>query len=250
MGSYIGKYSASRLPQISLFLKLSRLWFDLQLYFTHPHLLPILQAPRNPRLRWHRFHPYQLGISLGEVLLWCSFLMFVIFWVCYFRVVWSYLNIKLANEYDQAQTEMAARMLGHMLNLFSAFLLIPASGTGLLVEVFAVPYERTIKYHRILGYITFLLMTSHAMTWWCKWLREGNLGHNIVEYNSLLISVDRYNTQDFTIPIMETVWFLMGISIVMAVVIRRRYYEIFQYPHKFIGIIFYVSAIAHAWSFW
>lgn len=151
---------------------------------------------------------------------------------------------------EHIEPEIAARIMGHITNLFSAFLLLPASRTGLLVDVFAVPYERTIKYHRILGYITFFFMTLHALIWWLKWLEEGHLGDNLFEFNMLYESSFKIAYQDWSIPVIETAWALMGISILMAVFVRRRVYEFFQYSHKYIGIIYYVSAINHAWSMW
>ena len=149
---------------------------------------------------------------------------------------------------QHVEPEIAARILGYITSLFSAFLLLPASRTGLLVDVLAVPYERTIKYHRILGYLTFLFMTLHALIWWCKWLEEGHLGENIFEYKKLYEYRIAY--QDWSISVIETAWALMGASILMAIFVRRRVYEFFQYSHKYIGIIYYVSAINHAWSMW
>ena len=36
----------------------------------------------------------------------------------------------------------------------------------------------------------------------------------------------------------------------MAVTLRRSLYHIFQYSHKYIGVMYYVIALNHAWSFW
>jgi hypothetical protein len=54
---------------------------------------------------------------------------------------------------------------------------------------------------------------------------------------------------DFTIPLVETTWLLMTVSMV-GVLLRRELYAWFQYSHKYIGVVFYVSAIVHSWSFW
>ena len=55
---------------------------------------------------------------------------------------------------------------------------------------------------------------------------------------------------DFSIPLAETAWALMTVSVILAYALRRKAYALFQYSHKVIGIIFYVTAIIHAWSFW
>ena len=42
----------------------------------------------------------------------------------------------------------------------------------------------------------------------------------------------------------------MIISLTLAVTLRRKFYELFQYSHKYIGIVFYVTACIHAPNFW
>ena len=147
-------------------------------------------------------------------------------------------------------TEIAARCLGHITTIFSALTLFPASRTGLWVDVFGVPYDRTIRYHRIIGTLALIFATSHGLTWWFKWLDEGHLGDNIFSIDHLWISPYRVSYMDWSIPIAETAWFLMLCSVVSAVVLRRKLYPVFQYSHKYIGTAFYVSVLYHAWSFW
>lgn len=198
-----------------------------------------------------KWHPYAMGLAAGEVALWLLFAGFFIFWIHYWTVTFDYMEAKLHRvSIVNVKTEATARLIGHCTTLFSSLLLLPASRTGLWVDVFAIPYERALKYHRILGSITFLSMTLHACTWWGKWWKEGNLGTNIFAYNFLWLSSERISYMDFSNPVAETAWALMGISLLMAVTLRRRLYDVFQYSHKYIGIMYFVSAIVHAWSFW
>ena len=89
-------------------------------------------------------NPYLLGISFGEVILWAALLAFFVFWICYWRLIDNYMVVKMQNHARQhVETEIAARIMGYITNLFSAFLLLPASRTGLMVEV--VPKYNTEK---------------------------------------------------------------------------------------------------------
>ena len=199
-------------------------------------------------LRWH---PYPFGISFGEALLWAALASFLIYWINYWHFTFDYLITKAETvSKENVGTEVAARTIGHCTSLFSAFVMLPASRTGLWVDVFAVPYERALKYHRFLGVLCYMILTLHACAWWGKWWYEGNLGTNIFAYNYLLLSSKRVSYMEFTIPLAETVWFLMTLSLIMALFFRRVFYNIFQYSHTFIGVLYYVTAIVHAWSFW
>ena len=86
--------------------------------------------------------------------------------------------------------------------------------------------------------------------WWNKWLSEETLRNNIITFNHILLSPSRTALQDFTTPLVELSWFLITVSLLMAVMLRRKFYPLFQYTHKFIGIVYYVSALIHSWSFW
>lgn len=211
-----------------------------------------MQAPNARLTGWvARWHPYPTGISLGEMLLWISFLGFNIFWVYYWRVTFSYMADKARDLSPSGnEAEITARMFGHMASLLLALVMIPASRTGLLVDIFGVPYDRTLKYHRILGLIAFVMITAHAMTWWGKWQNEGNLVNNCFNYNYLILSPGHVSLMDFSVLIAETGWFIIALSLLSAILFRRQSYALFQYSHKYIGTMLYVTSILHAWSFW
>eukprot|EP00047_Mylnosiga_fluctuans_P020991 m.98994 g.98994 ORF g.98994 m.98994 type:complete len:390 (+) comp8707_c1_seq1:1-1170(+) len=88
------------------------------------------------------------------------------------------------------------------------------------------------------------------MIWWNKWAHEANLGHNIMSFNSLRIDNTRTAYQDYSIVLEELSFFLMLVSVGMALFVRRKIYEYFLLLHKYVGLTFYITAIIHAWSFW
>ncbi len=79
---------------------------------------------------------------------------------------------------------------------------------------------------------------------------EGNLQRNIFAVDEMHISPYHVTHQDFTLPMVQTSWFLLGLTLLLAVTWRKRVYVLFQYSHKFVGIVFFIIAIIHAWSFW
>ena len=184
-------------------------------------------------------------------MLWASLVGLFIFWVVYWRVCFTHM-LETAKNFgiEHPYTGTAGRIFGHITSMLCGLLLLPASRTGLMVEIFAVPYERTLKYHRMLGALAYVASTVHGAIWWSKWWHEGNLGRNIFEYRNLLVTNYRIAKSDYSTTIAEVSWVLITVSLLMAALLRRKHYAIFQYSHKFIGIVFYVSAIVHGWSFW
>ena len=183
--------------------------------------------------------------------MWAGLALFLVFWLSYWLVAFDYMRTK-ANVFsiNDVSAEITARILGGLGSLFSGLLLFPALRISIWASVFSMPYERMLKYHRILGCIAYGIVTLHACCWWGKWWKEGNLGHNIFAFNNIMLSDVRVSNQDFTTPIMETIWFLMTLSLLMAAFSRRAAYAIFQYSHKLIGIIYYIAIIVHGWSTW
>ena len=56
-----------------------------------------------------------------------------------------------------------ARVVGHLSNLCMAFLTFPVARNSLWEYVFGIPYERAIKYHRLLASLFYVLVTLHML---------------------------------------------------------------------------------------
>lgn len=202
-------------------------------------------------LRFGGWHPYPYGLCHGEALLGVAFAGLFAFWVYYWRVIFTHTEEKArALSHTGVETELAADLLGQVATLLTSFVMFPISRTGLFVNIFGIPFDRCMKYHRVFGTLAFLVMTIHAMVWWGKWLNEGTLSINIFQVNELYLSPTHVVVQNFTIPMIETSWLLLGVTLVMACTLRNRLYILFQYSHKFVGTVFFIIVILHAWSFW
>ena len=44
-----------------------------------------------------------------------------------------------------------------------------------------------MQYHRFFGVIAWLSATLHMLTWYVKWIKEGNFGNNIATLTNLKI---------------------------------------------------------------
>jgi hypothetical protein len=198
-----------------------------------------------------KWHPFPMGVSRGEVL----FLTWMVLLMGYWVLNWLKLNPTLVNIVEENAVKyipliIFARVVGHLAALMFSFVLLPVSRTGLWVDIFGVPYERALKYHRILGTFGFFLVIIHCGVNYIKWTVDGTLTTNIVAVNKLQITHYYVEYTNFSITLIELACLLMGISMLMAVTMRRRLYAVFQYSHKYIGIVFYVASLIHATNFW
>lgn len=203
------------------------------------------------RTRFFRWHPFPSGISRGEVLVMTWLVVLMGLWV----LIWIQLNPTMVKIIRSKAVEFIdliifARVMGHLSSLMFSFVLLPVTRTGLWVDIFGVPYERALKFHRLTGALAFFLVSIHAIVNYIKWAIDGTLANNIVEYDKLEVTAYYIIYTNFSITIIELAYFLMAISIAMAVIMRRRLYAVFLYSHKYIGIIFYVACLIHATNFW
>eukprot|EP00049_Salpingoeca_infusionum_P012255 m.221916 g.221916 ORF g.221916 m.221916 type:complete len:800 (-) comp15134_c0_seq9:3616-6015(-) len=148
-----------------------------------------------------------------------------------------------------ARTQQWARVLGHMTSLTMYFLILPATRNSIWVHIFGIPFDRAIKYHRALGVLTWVLVTSHMLLWWIKWGMDKTLKNNMFTLKNLQITKELVHYDNFTVIVCEIAWLLMTIMVAVALWMRRKNYRIFTLTHYF-GIIFYCVALMHAWTFW
>ena len=53
---------------------------------------------------------------------------------------------------------------------------------------------QALRFHRALGLVCWGFVTSHMLTWWCKWGAQGVLWHNIFATGTpdlLIISIGK-----------------------------------------------------------
>ena len=61
---------------------------------------------------------------------------------------------------EHALIQIWARVTGHLATLLLSFTLFPTTRNSLWESVFGIPFERAIKYHRIVGVLAYLVRVS------------------------------------------------------------------------------------------
>jgi hypothetical protein len=120
------------------------------------------------------------------------------------------------------QLHVAARTVGHCAYLLMSLLMYPVSKQSAFAHLYGVHFPRVLAFHRYAGTAAFLVVTLHALLWYIIWLGDGTLGYNVFASEFLKISPACPHRDQFTIPIMETLWLLMFISLILAVLFRRK----------------------------
>jgi len=195
------------------------------------------------------WNPWAHGITLGEVGVISLLAGLFGYWIHYWAIKYKRIHTEAALDPD-SELQVAARVLGHLSTLVMAFLLAPAARNSLWQAALGVPFERAVKYHRLLGGLSWLLVTLHMLVWMGKWAKQGILWNNVITIDNLAIDPYKFHWDNFTILVTETAWLIMTVSIILAVFVRRQSYEAFYYLHQYAGILFFVAAVWHAWGFW
>ena len=203
-------------------------------------------------------NPIPYGTSLGEVLVVGSVLGLFAWWAWWWGQGFDYIrNVPQIQSDNNKHLQIPARVLGHLTTLGMSLLIVPVMRNGVIEAVFGVPFERAVKYHRWLGSLTYLLVTSHFLLWAIKWGIEGTLGHNLFTINDLTLSNDIVgggepvkHADNFTIGFTFMAWLALSASVLLAVFARRQAFEWFYNVHVYVGIVFYAVALTHAWTSW
>ena len=66
-------------------------------------------------------------------------------------------------------------MLGHLTTLTVSLLALPVARNGLWDAAFGIPFERAVRYHRGLGWLTWGSVTAHMLAWWIKWAKVNKI---------------------------------------------------------------------------
>ena len=112
--------------------------------------------------------------------------------------------------------------MGHCAYLVISLLMYPVSKQSVFAHLYGSHFPRVLAFHRYAGTAAFLIVSLHALLWYIIWLNDGTLGYNIFASEFLKISPACPHRDQFTIPIMQTLWLLMLVSLIIAVIYRRR----------------------------
>lgn len=195
------------------------------------------------------WNPWAHGITVGELAVVVWFLALFGYWIHY----WGFKYQRIASEAQadpESEAQVVARVLGHMTTLVMSVLAMPAARFSLWESALGVPFERAIKYHRMLGGLAWCLVTAHMLVWMGKWARQGLLWNNVITIDNLRIDPFTSHWDNFTVLVAETAWLILTVSVITAALCRRANYEAFYYLHQYAGILFFVVGVWHAWGFW
>ena len=199
---------------------------------------------------------WPLGMCVGEFLLLCSVLALHAYWFWYWGGWgWDY-RAETIYSISNDQLQLYARLFGEMTVLTMSFLTIPITHNNIWESIFGVPFDRAVRYHRVLGAVTWLFVTLHMWLWQVLWIRNGTLANNGWLSTTNLIIAGRADDPEaeirgnnFTIPIMETLWLLGSLSLTAAALRKFIPYEVFQYTHYFM-IMFFLMSFVHSFQSW
>lgn len=192
--------------------------------------------------------PCELGVTVGETVVLAVIAGLFTFWVHYWG--FSYQRIRVEARGDsRASLQVAARVLGHVATLALSLMAYPLSRDGLLVACFGASYERTLKWHRALGGLAYLLVTAHLATWWVKWTLQELWTRNLLAL-TVTVSPGQTHWDNWTVLLALLAWVALTVSIVAAVLMRRRAFAWFVAVHRVVGAVFFAVAMTHAWTAW
>eukprot|EP01116_Phalansterium_solitarium_P022588 TRINITY_DN751_c0_g1_i1.p1 TRINITY_DN751_c0_g1~~TRINITY_DN751_c0_g1_i1.p1 ORF type:complete len:889 (-),score=261.30 TRINITY_DN751_c0_g1_i1:493-3102(-) len=211
------------------------------------------------------FFDWSQGFGVGEIFVILVVLGLFGYMFHYWAVKFTYIDTAIATMGDPYPlVQKWARVMGHMATLSMSLLVLPATRNSVWEACFGIPFERFVKYHRIMGRVCWMFTTIHMIMFQAKWLMEGILWNNVFNVRNLLIT--NYNpdcaeaTDDsppgpcahldnWTIPVVEAAWLSLTIVLIIAQVSRRYNYDLFYYTHYFTWF-FLVSSLTHAWTHW
>jgi hypothetical protein len=212
---------------------------------------------------WFGLYPY--GATYGELLLITALIGLFIFWAVYFSgfIKWREVTLLLIDD-PYIALNIAARVSGHLGTLAFALTLMPAARNSMWEAAFGVAFDRTIKYHRVLGVWAYFLSTLHMLLWWIKWAIQGIFWKNLMTLHNMMpgnyvqytpgnatspTQVFDVHFDNFSVAMAEFAWIMMTGMLVVALFWRRQNYELFLYSHHLaLGVL--ITVVAHAWCAW
>lgn len=195
---------------------------------------------------------FEYGATVGELLFLAAIIGLFIFWGFWWTYFITARQQHQRTPKDDFGLQIAARVLGHLATLAMSLTLFPVARNSLLERLFGVPFDHQVKFHRALGFLAYMITTIHLLVWWVKWIGDGVLGRNLTWVNGVAVGPEpepHWHFDNFTVFASHISWLFLTGFIIIALLMRRRQYELFYYTHHFaIGVI--LTAFVHAWSFW
>ena len=226
------------------------------------HFTPFIRRTlhyRFPLIVWPKSWKSDFGfITFGEALVCCVVFWLFAFWIWYWPPFLQWRASSDGQDDEQYFTiTIAARTLGHSAVLSMSLMMFPVTRNSMWEAVFGSTFEQTLKFHRILGTLSYLLSTLHMLFWLCKWAREDIFWQNFFAITDIVIAnvlnsdnrFNYYHYDNFTIAASEISWIFMTIMVILALTMRRNSYELFYYTHQ-LAIGVFVTVLVHAWSSW
>jgi hypothetical protein len=106
-------------------------------------------------------------VAIGSLYAW---------WIWY----WCFSNKRIADHSPPySALERLARTLGHIGNLSFSFLLFPIARNSIWDQLYGIPFDRAIKYHRWLGYFTVGSWFTHFLVWSVYYAKLGAFWYDL-----------------------------------------------------------------------
>ena len=61
--------------------------------------------------------------------------------------------------------------MGRLIEPNAALLLLPVARNSIWVVVFGIPFERALKYHRMISRLMIIIVITHMSSWWNLWFK-------------------------------------------------------------------------------
>jgi predicted ferric reductase len=200
-------------------------------------LLLAAQAHPDSRLFALKRRVAMLGVSAGELLLAALYVGLNAWW---------YVHYQNAADLTGAGLVRTAKVVGHLNELNVALVLLPVARNSVWCWLFGLPFEKLVRYHRVLGRVVFLWVTLHMALWWRVWALNGDWTAKALRFDAGDATSDRI------ILTGELAWLcLLVVGLTALEPVRRRFFEVFYYTHHLyiasitLGLVHSVAVKGH-----
>lgn len=128
-----------------------------------------------------------------------------------------------------------------------ALLILPATRNCFWMISLGIDYSHAIKYHRLIGALTILLVVLHALPYYYSWIQQGIFWKTSFPcFDCDYGEEGRKRFQNFTGQVAMLCCLIIGVTSLN--VVRRAWYELFYYAHH-LFILVLIAVALHFSSF-